>query len=76
MLLLAVHIGAAMLLSLSRLNGAYVSRIMQAGAFVLIARYLNDFSEPAWQAGGLAVLVLLVLFFVAGAANRRDWRRP
>ncbi len=75
-LLLAVHIGAAMLLSLSRLNGAYVSRIMQAGAFVLIARYLNDFSEPAWQAGGLAVLVLLVLFFVAGAANRRDWRRP
>ena len=74
-LLFAVHVCAGMLLSLARLNGAHLTRILQAGALVFLARNFMGFAEPAWEAGGLAVIALLALFFVASAATRRDWSR-
>ena len=74
-LLVGLHIGAAMLLSLARLNGAYVYRALQAGAFLFLARILGDFSDPAWEAGGLAVLALLALSMASGSrpSERSGW---
>ncbi len=69
-LLVGLHVGAGMLLSLARLNGAYVYRALQAGAFLFLARILGDFSDPAWEAGGLAVLALLALSMASGSRPR------
>ena len=74
-LLLGIHMGAGMLLSLARLNGAYVARSLQAGGIVFVARYLSDLSDPGWEAGGLAGLLLVSLFIISGSTNRRDWGR-
>lgn len=69
-LLVGLHIGAGMLLSLARLNGSYVYRGLQAGVFLFLARYLADFSDPAWESGGLAVLALLALSMASGSRPR------
>lgn len=74
-LLLGVHLRAGTLLALGRIDGSYLVRVLQAGALVLIARYLVDLSDPAWQAAGLAVVVLLSLLFGSGAGRRRSWGR-
>lgn len=69
-LLVGLHVGAGMLLSLARLNGAYVYRGLQAGVILFVARYLSDVSDPVWQVGGLAVLAILVLLIASGSSRR------
>ena len=69
-LLVGLHIGAGMLLSLARLNGAYVYRGLQSGVILFLAHLLADFSDPAWEAGGLAVLALLALAMASGSRPR------
>ena len=69
-LLVGLHVGAGMLLSLARLSGAYVYRGLQAGVILFLARYLSDVSDPVWQVGGLAVLALLVLLIASGSSPR------
>jgi hypothetical protein len=69
-LMVGLHIGAAMLLSVARLSGAYVYRGLQAGVTLFLARYLSDVSDPAWQAAGLAVLALVVFLMASGASPR------
>ena len=69
-LLVGLHVGAGMLLSLARLNGAYVYRGLQAGVILFLARYISDVSDPVWQVGGLAVLAILVLLIASGSSPR------
>lgn len=69
-LLVGLHIGAGMLLSRARLNGAYVYRGLQAGVILFLARLLSDVSDPAWQVGGLAILAVLVLLIASGSSPR------
>lgn len=69
-LLVGVHIGAGMLLSLARLNGSYVYRSLQAGAFLFLARALTGIADSAWEVAGMAILALLILLLASRSRPR------
>ena len=73
-LLVGLHIGAGMLLSLARLSGSYVYRGLQAGVFLFLAQFLADEFDPAWEVGGLTVLTLVILLMASGSSPRERAR--